>query len=199
MLSETKRGQRRTTQRISKARRDVFLNVLAETGSRSAAAAAASPHLDGGNGDRPGYESFRDLWKRDPEFALAVQRAETQALGRVESEIAHRAFTLDERPIFDRQGNKIGVQTDSRPANQMLLRLAERLAPQTWAQRKHHEIDGKVTHDHQHSMAVATLEPSDVLLLEPEEQTELIRLVQKIADRKSECSGPKGAIDVRSE
>ena len=105
-------------------RRQVFLKVLAETGSRSAAAAAASPHLDGGDGDRPGYESFRDLWKRDPEFALKVQRAETLALGRVESEIAKRAFTLDERPIFDRQGNKIGVQTDSRPANQMLLRLA---------------------------------------------------------------------------
>lgn len=190
---------RQPAQRITETRKQVFLKVLAETGSRSAAAAAASPHLDGGNGDRPGYESFRDLWKRDPEFALAVQRAETQALGRVESEIAHRAFTLDERPIFDRQGNKIGVQTDSRPANQMLLRLAERLSPRTWAQRKHHEIDGKVTHDHQHTMAVATLEPADVLLLEPDEQRELLRLVEKIADRKSVASGSKGAIDVGPE
>ena len=174
----------------------MFLKVLAETGSRSAAAAAASPHLDGGGGDRPGYESFRDLWNRDPEFALEVQRAETLALGRVESEIAKRAFTLDERPIFDRQGKKIGVQTDSRPANQMLLRLAERLAPGTWAQRKHHEIDGKVTHDHQHSVAVATLQPQDVLLLEPDEQDELLRLVGKIAELKSGADKPKGAIDV---
>ena len=37
-------------------------------------AAAASPHTDGGNGQRPGYETFRDLWKRDPEFALAVEQ-----------------------------------------------------------------------------------------------------------------------------
>jgi hypothetical protein len=195
-MIESKAVTRRPMQRVTAERKRVFIKVLAETGSRSAAAAAASPHLDGGGGDRPGYESFRDLWKRDPEFLLQLQRAETQALGRVESEIAKRAFTLDERPIFDRQGNKIGVQTDSRPANQMLLRLAERLAPQTWQQRKHHEIEGKIAHDHQHSVAVATLEPSDVLLLEPDEQDELLRLVGRIAELKSGDQKPKGAIDV---
>ena len=195
MTSEMKKT-RRGCQRMTEDRRQVFLKVLAETGSRSAAAAAASPHLDGGDGDRPGYESFRDLWKRDPAFALEVQRAETLALGRVESEIAKRAFTLDERPIFDRQGNKIGVQTDSRPANQMLLRLAERLAPQTWQQRKLHEIDGKISHDHQNSVAVATLQPQDVLLLEIEEQHELLRLVGKIAELKSGNAQSKGIIDV---
>ena len=195
MTSEMKKT-RRGCQRMTEDRRQVFLKVLAETGSRSAAAAAASPHLDGGDGDRPGYESFRDLWKRDPAFALEVQRAESQALGRVESEIAKRAFTLDERPIFDRQGNRIGTQTDSRPANQMLLRLAERLAPQTWQQRKHHEIDGKIAHEHQHSVAVATLEPADVLLLDPNEQGELLRLVGKIAELKSCGEQSKGIIDV---
>jgi hypothetical protein len=190
------RKTRRGCQRITQERREVFLKILASTGSRSAAAAAASPHLDGGDGDRPGYESFRDLWKRDPEFLLQLESAETQALGRVESEIAKRAFTLDERPIFDRQGNRIGTQTDSRPANQMLLRLAERLAPQTWQQRKHHEIEGKIAHDHQYSVAVATLQPQDVLLLEFEEQNELLRLVEKIAELKSGNDNAKGAIDV---
>jgi hypothetical protein len=195
-MSESKAVTRRPMQRVTAERKDVFLKVLAETGSRSAAAAAASPHLDGGDGDRPGYESFRDLWKRDPEFLLQLESAETQALGRVESEIAKRAFTLDERPIFDRQGNRIGTQTDSRPANQMLLRLAERLAPQTWQQRKHHEIEGKIAHDHQYSVAVATLQPQDVLLLEFEEQNELLRLVEKIAELKSGNDNAKGAIDV---
>jgi hypothetical protein len=42
------------------------------------------------------------------EFALAVEQAEAKALGRVEAEIVNRAFTLDERPIFDRQGKRIG-------------------------------------------------------------------------------------------
>jgi hypothetical protein len=191
-MSESKAVTRRPMQRVTAERKDVFLKVLAETGSRSAAAAAASPHLDGGSGDRPGYESFRDQWKRDPEFALAVEQAENAALGRIENEIVKRAFTLDERPIFDRAGNKIGVQKDSRPANQMLLRLAEKLSPETWAQRKHHEIDGKI--DHQHS--VATLEPTDVLLLEPDEQHELLRLVGKIAELKSGSDQSKGVIDV---
>jgi hypothetical protein len=183
-------------QRVTAERKRVFIKVLAETGSRSAAAAAASPHLDGGKGCRPGYESFKSQWQRDPEFALAIQEAEQRALGKVESAIAERAFTLDERPIFDRQGNKIGVHTDRRTANAMLLRLAERMAPGTWAQRKHHEIEGKIAHDHQHSVAVATLEPSDVLLLEPDEQDELLRLVGKIAELKSGDQKPKGAIDV---
>ena len=198
-MSNDTQVTRRPTQRITEERKQVFLKVLAETGSRAAAARAASPHLDGGEGDRPGYESFRDLWKRDPEFALSVQRAESEALGKVEAEIAKRAFTLDERPIFGKDGRLLGTQKDSRPANQMLLRLAERLAPQTWAQRKHHEIDGKVSHEHQHSMVVAQLEPADILMLAPDEQTELLRLVQKIADRKSETGDAKGAIDVRPE
>jgi hypothetical protein len=193
MANEIKKT-RRGCQRITPERRGVFLKILAETGSRSASAAAASPHLDGGDGDRPGYESFRDLWQRDPEFLLEVQRAETQALGRVESEIAKRAFQLDERPIFGKDGKLLGVQKDSRPANQMLLRLAERLAPGTWAQRKHHEIEGKI--EHQHSVSVATLEPADVLLLEPDEQDELLRLVGRIAELKSGDQKPKGAIDV---
>ena len=195
-MSESKAVSRRPMQRVTAERKRVFLKVLAETGSRSAAAAAASPHLDGGDGDRPGYESFRDLWKRDPAFALEVRRAETQALGRVESEIARRAFSPDTRPIFDRQGNKIGEQIDSRPANVLLLRLAERMAPRTWVQQKLHQIEGKIAHDHQHSVAVATLEPSDVLLLEPAEQDELLRLVGKIAELKSGTDKPKGVIDV---
>ena len=181
MANEIKKA-RRGCQRITEERRQVFIRVLAETGSRSAAAAAASPHLDGGDGSRPGYESFRDLWKRDPKFALEVQRAETLALGRVESEIARRAFQLDERPIFGKDGKLLGVQKDSRPANQMLLRLAERLAPQVWQQRKRHEVDGKIAHDHQHSVAVAKLEPADVLLLAPDEQTTLLALIEKIAE-----------------
>jgi hypothetical protein len=196
-MSESKAVTRRPMQRVTAERKRVFLRVLAETGSRSAAAAAASPHLDGGKGGRPGYESFKSQWQRDPEFALAIQEAEQRALGKVESAISERAFTLDERPIFDRQGNKIGVQTDSRPANQMLLRLAERMAPSIWTQQKHHQVDGKIAHDHQRSsVSVATLEPTDVLLLEPDEQNELLRLVAKIAELKSGSDQSKGVINV---
>jgi hypothetical protein len=182
---------RREVRKVTEARKKIFLRVLSETGSRAAAAAAASPHTDGGKGGRPGYETFRDILRRDPQFALAVEQAETEALGRVEAEIVNRSFTFDERPIFDRNGNKVGVQKSSRSANQMLLRLAEKLAPETWTPRKHHEVDGRVSHEH--SVTVATLEPSDVLLLDQDEQSELVRLIQKIDLLKEDV------LDVKSQ
>ena len=85
---------RREARKVTEARKEIFLHVLGETGSRTAAAAAASPHTDGGTGQRPGYERFRDLWKRDPEFALAVEQAEAKALGRVEGEIVTEYFGM---------------------------------------------------------------------------------------------------------
>ena len=177
---------RREVRKVTEARKEIFLRVLSETGSRAAAAAAASPHPDGGNGQRPGYETFRDLWKRDPEFALAVEQAEAKALGRVEAEIVNRAFTLDERPIFDRQGKRIGTQKSSNAANQMLLRLAERLAPETWARRSKTEVQGHLVHHEGASVSIAVLEPTDVLLLAEDEQDQLLELIGKIEQRKSE-------------
>jgi hypothetical protein len=185
---------RHSVRKVTEARRDVFIRVLRETGSRAAAATAASPHTDGGKGGRPGYETFRDLRKRDPEFALAVERAETEALGRVEAEIVNRAFTLDERPIFDRAGQKIGTQKDSRSANQMLLRLAEKLAPETWARRNKTEVEGRLVHQTVASTSIAVLEPADVLLLSEVEQDQLLDLIGKIEQRKT---NPE-AIDVQS-
>ena len=176
---------RREVRKVTEARKEIFLRVLGETGSRAAAAAAASPHTDGGNGQRPGYETFRDLWKRDPEFALAVEQAEAKALGRVEAEIVNRAFTLDERPIFDRQGKRIGTQKSSNASNQMLLRLAERLAPETWARRSKTEVQGHLVHHEGASVSIAVLEPTDVLLLAEDEQDQLLELIGKIEQRKS--------------
>ena len=184
---------RREVRKITQARKEIFLRVLGETGSRAAAAAAASPHTDGGTGQRPGYETFRDLWKRDPEFALAVEQAEAKALGRVEAEIVNRAFTLDERPIFDRQGKRIGTQKSSNASNQMLLRLAERLAPETWARRSKTEVQGHLVHHEGASVSIAVLEPTDVLLLAEDEQDQLLELIGKIEQRKSEV------IDVQPE
>lgn len=48
------------------------------------------------------------------------------------------------------------------------------------------------------SLAVATLQPHDVLLLEPDEdeQDELLRLVGRIAELKADTDSSKGAIDV---
>lgn len=155
---------------ITPERRAIYLKVLAETGSHPAAARAASPHLADSPGPRPGYSSFADLRRTDPDFAAACREAERQALGKVEQAIVERAFTLDERPIFDKQGNKLGVQTDSRPANTMLLRLAERLAPEQWAPRKQQSLTAEHTHTHRHEHEVVfALRPEHLALL-PEDR-----------------------------
>ncbi|MEQ8769224.1 MAG: hypothetical protein RIB60_01810 [Phycisphaerales bacterium] len=166
-------------QPMTEDRRRVFLEVLATTGSMQAAAAAASPHC---TGRRPGYETFRDLIRSDPSFAEAVAEARQRALGRVEEEIARRAFAPDERPIFGKDGKLLGVQSDHRNANTLLLRLAERLDPEAWTPKKH--LSGTVSHQHEHSHAVMfALEARHVLLLEPHDQEALMSLLGRLRER----------------
>ena len=166
-------------QPMTEDRRRVFLEALATTGSMQAAAAAASPHC---TGRRPGYETFRDLIRSDPAFAEAVAEAKQRALGRVEEEIARRAFKPDERPIFGKDGALLGVQTDHRNANTLLLRLAERLDPEAWTPKKH--LSGTVSHQHDHSHAVMfALEARHVLLLDANDQEALMSLLGKLRER----------------
>ena len=166
-------------------RQRVYLDVLAETGSHPAAARAASPHLADSPGPRPGYSSFADLRRLDPDFANACDEAERRALGKVEQAIVQRAYTLDERPIFGKDGTLLGVQTDSRQANQMLLRLAERLAPDAWTQRKHATVDAKHqhTHAHRHGMIVFQLKTYHLGLLPTDRRERFVEDLKHIHAR----------------
>lgn len=168
---------------IDERRRAVFLKVLAETGSVTAAAAAATPHSDGGKENRAGYRSFLDLMKRDVEFAAAVDEAKTAALGRVEQAIADRAFAPEQTPIFSR-GELVGYRESYRDANTLLLRLAETLAPDRWSPRK--QLKGEVQHSHQHRHEhgiVFALAPEHVLLLGKDEQELLLGLLEQLRTR----------------
>lgn len=171
-----------THKAVTDERKLVYLQVLAETGSHPAAACAASPHLADSTGQRPGYSSFADMRRTDPDFAAACEEAERRALGKVEKTIVDRAFTLDERPIFAKDGTKLGVQTDSRPANQMLLRLAERLAPADWSPRKQQSItaEHQHTHEHRHGVVVFQLEPHHLKLLPDERRDRFLEDLQTI-------------------
>ena len=62
---------------IDAKRRKIFLETLARTGSLCGAAQAATPWA---RGRRGGWESFRDLAKRDAEFAAKMQAAKSAAL-----------------------------------------------------------------------------------------------------------------------
>ena len=90
-------------------------------------------------GRRGGYESFRDLRKRDPEFDRQVIAARNAALARVEETIAKRAIDGVDEPVFQ-QGELVGYRKVY--DNHLLIRLAQRLSPKDWCQK--HQVDQTV-------------------------------------------------------
>jgi hypothetical protein len=156
-------------------RKETFLRVLAETGSVAAACQAASPHAEG---PRACKSTFFELRRRSPEFAAAWDEAIHAALGVVESEIMRRAMHPATSPVTDRQGNVIGTKEDRWPADRLLLRIASRLDPQAWAERKRedHVISGSIAHH------AYTLDASLVARLPRERQILLLDLIQELAD-----------------
>ncbi len=162
---------------LTKNRKKKFLEVLAETGSMTAAARASSGvHI---KGPHYGLQTFYDEMRRDPNFAYAVELAKTEALGKVEAEIMRRGVEGYLRPIFQK-GELVGhepVYSDN-----LLLRLAERLHPQEWSKREKHEHSGMVPH--QNGFVMLEIIPDDVLLLQPKAQNQLVTLLQQIRSVK---------------
>ncbi|MEM9066584.1 MAG: hypothetical protein AAGB51_13965 [Planctomycetota bacterium] len=173
---------------IDDKRRRVFLKVLAETGSVAAAARAATPHSKAKDG-RAGRRSFEQLAERDPIFAAQVEEAKSHAIARVEEAIMERAFQPDERPIIDKEGNVVAVQTDRRNANAMLLRAAEALAPERWAPKKNISSDvrhsGQVAHAHLHAAVrpgVLEIDINDLHRLPAERADLLIEIIGELRE-----------------
>ena len=140
----------------------------------AAAARAATPW---GQGKRAGYESFRDLAKRDPVWASAVARAKSDALGRVEDAIAKRAIDGVQRPIFQK-GELVGYETVY--SDNLLLKLAQRLDPDQWTNRQKLEHTGQV----EHRGVFLSLSTDDVMLLKQQEQETLVGILETIHERK---------------
>ena len=123
---------------LTQERVDMFLEVLAETGSKTAAARAASPGL---TGSRAGYSTFRHEWERDPAFKEAVDAAYDSYLGKLNHEIHNRAFTPTSRPIFS-NGERVGEEL--KYDNQLLIRVAKRHEPDKWGDRQQVEHTGQI-------------------------------------------------------
>ena len=112
-------------------------------------------------------------------FARSMEAAKDAALAKVESEIMRRGVDGYLRPIFHK-GQIVGherVYSDN-----LLLRLAERLAPQDWSKREKHEHIG--TFQHPQGLVMLEITPEDVLLLRPDKQYQLVELLQQIRDAK---------------
>lgn len=201
-MSDRAQPQPRPHARVTEARKQAFLEVLRATGSFRRAATAASPHLGEDNrADRlgRGSESFRDTMRKDPTFAAAVQEAIDAYIGDLENLLQERLRTPNRRPIFDKNGNQIGVEENMRDANLLLLRALERM-DERWAPRK--QLSGQISHDHKHTHELAAAEPGfsvtarDLSLLSPDDQRALLALFDKVEDARRETTDARVVADV---
>ena len=181
---------------LTEERKEAFLTALSETGSFDHACRVASPHSDG---RKPCYSTFRDEVRRSPEFAARVAEAKAEALGRVEREIFRRAVEGVETPVFQK-GERV-IDHDGRPAvvrqysDDLLRRLAGRLDPENWVERRQIEHSGSVG---QRSDDVLSLSVSDVLALSQRDRDDLGRILQRVAENRGEVE-PGELIDVTPE
>jgi hypothetical protein len=177
---------------ITPERAEAFLIALRETGSYSAAAAAASPHLAAKGSKSCSIGAFREYARRNPQFAENVEAAMTEVKGRMEALVLERAMTPDERPIFGKNGALLGVQKDSRPANQMLALWLASHDPGKWAAKQ--SIKSEVTVNNADGSLTGgqayIVKPADVLLLDEADRVKLIDLLSKLEDRREEANAP---------
>lgn len=169
--------------KITPTRREKYLAVLRSTGSHSAASREASHHLPAKTGDNRkaiGYQSFLDLRKNDPTFAVACEEALADCLAGVETAIMDRAMKPPTRPVLDREGNVVAVWEDRNSSDRLLLKVAAKLNREEWSERA--TIDHNVTV----KGAILSITPSDVLLLDPKDQERFMVMCDIIADRKGE-------------
>jgi hypothetical protein len=174
---------------ITPEREDAFVDALLKTGSLSAAAAAASPHLVRRGSTRYGIATFRDHARRNPAFAARVEAALTEVRGKMESLVLERALTPDEKPVFNPKTGEMFVAVDRRNANVMLSLWLASHHPDKWAPKKNVQVDAKVQHTANSltSGAQWVIKTDDILLLsDPAEQQQLIALLSKMEDARRE-------------
>jgi hypothetical protein len=173
---------------------DAFVEGLRMYGTLDAAARHARPHLVARGSKRCSVGTFREHARRHPEFAARVEDALSEYKGVIEATIHERAMTPDERPVFNPKSGELYLCVDHRNANQLLLAIAGRIDPASWAPKKNVSIDATVTHTGSlTSGAQFVVKPDDILLLsDPAEQRLLIDLLVKIESaRKSQEALPE--------
>ncbi len=170
-------------QPVTPERRRKFLEVLAEIGSPVEAARQATPW---GTGRQAGYHTFRRLRERDPTFAEDWADALAVALARIEREIVNRAMNPPRRPVYE-SGKVVGWVEDRNSSDRLLLRVAQRLDP-TWAERRHHDVQGEVRHEHNHRHSFR-LRAEHVMLLDEPDRELLVGLLDNMYDRMEENHG----------
>lgn len=174
-------GLKHANQPMTPERKEIFLEALAASGSSVHAAAVASPEAYGA---RPGYYSFRDERKRDPEFAMRWQEAKDTFLGAVEAKLSEWAMKGRSRPVTNKDG-EIVAYDEFPPDPRILLSVARRHDPR-WNEKQTLEHTGDV--NHYHEAAFLGLTPQRLMLLPKEHQENVIAAIELL--NEIEANGP---------
>jgi len=158
-------------------RLDIFIEALAKTGSVAAAATAANPPPQGNCG-RVSTSGWYERMRVDPEFRARVDDAKMQALGKVEDEIMRRAMEIPQIPIVDKNGIVVAYRPDTFASSKILMRLASRLDPEAWAERRKVDQTTKALGDGEGGQLLLT--QADVLRLPMERRNLLLDILDEI-------------------
>lgn len=166
----------------NEARKETFLATLRQTGIWSAACRAASPDSPDG-----AKSSFRDLYRRDPQFRAQCDDALEESTDLLEEEAMRRAFHGVEKGVFQK-GQRV-IDFDGNPAveriysDRLLERLLEARAPDRWSQHRKVHHSGEIGRGDGASLQ---LSPGDLAHLSPEQREQLADILRAVAVGRGE-------------
>ncbi len=171
-------GLKHANMAMTPERKDKYLEVLAATGSSVAAAAQASPEAYGA---RPGYTSFYNEKKKDPEFAVRCEEAMDSFLGVLEANVVKWATTPTRRPVVA-NGEIVGFE-EKPPDPRLVLATLRRYNPR-WNEKQTLEHTGNVDHTHRGGLVMASISADDVMLLPQEKRATFAALLTDLLEAK---------------
>ena len=168
-------------QTVTEGRRRAFLEHLALHGCWQWAAAAASPSAT----PRGAGATFRDLARRDAEFARQCDEARATADARLEMEAWRRGVEGIERRVYQKGGQ--AVNADGTPAVEVVysdrvLELLLKARLPAFQERSRIEVNGAI--DHRHLGVLLT--PADLATLEAGQRGHLRSILTTIARARGE-------------
>lgn len=176
-------AKRRIERPMTAKRRETFLEVLRKTGIFRAAARAASPDAPDG-----AASTFRDLMRRDPEFAAAVEDARQEADELLEQTAWERAVQGVPEPVFQR--GERALDADGSPA--VVRRYSDRLLERLLEARLDKFVQRRELHHVGHSGGDNSLRLTvdDLRYLSPAQKDHLADVLRTISERRGDAPAP---------
>jgi len=164
---------RRAQEPLTAKRRALFLTELARHGVFARAARVASPHTATG-----ACASFRELARRDAEFAAHIAEAREQADGDLLVELHHRAVEGVVEDVYGPKGEVVGQRR----------RMSDRLLTEKLRSRFPKEFASRAVVEQETTVRV---KPLGLDQLSPESQEQLLAILERETGEETKPNGKR--------